>query len=129
MEPNRLFGPDFHFEHGLGLYFTRMSVRRRIFSMLGAGPRYCQNDVQDVRFKHFGGLAPDIARMGLRMLFVKHFGGRGPNIARMTIPTAKPPETVERRGAIGELAGRVQLARSSRHTDMPRMAKANKGRR
>ena len=62
MEPNRLSGPDVHFEHfgGLGPYVTRMSVRRRIFSMLGAGPRYCQNDAQDTRFKHFGGLAPDI---------------------------------------------------------------------
>ena len=90
MEPNRLSGPDVHYEHfgGLG---------RRIFSMLGAGPRYCQNDAQDTNFKHFGGLAPDIARMGLSMLFVKHFGGRGPDIARMTIPTARPPETVERR--------------------------------
>ena len=90
MEPNRLSGPDVHFE-------PRMSVRRRIFSMLRAGPRYCKNDAQDARFKHFGGLAPGIARMVLRMLFGKHFGGRGPNLARMTIPTARPPETVERR--------------------------------
>ena len=83
MKPNRLSGnlappwgvcyfvivdmrQDAHFEHfgGLGPYIARMSVRRPIFSMLGAGPRYCQNDVQDARFKHFGGLAPDIARMG-----------------------------------------------------------------
>ena len=60
-------------------------------------------------------LDPGIARIMFRMLvlsllaawgqillewvsvFVKHFGGRGPNIARMTIPTARPPETVERR--------------------------------
>ena len=79
MEPNRLSGPDVNFEHfgGLRPYITRMSVRRCIFSMLGAGPRYCQNDAQDARFKHLGGLAPDIARMGFRMLFVKHFGGRG----------------------------------------------------
>ena len=44
MEPNRLSGPDVHFEYfgGLGPYITRMSVRKRMFSMLGAGPRYCQ---------------------------------------------------------------------------------------
>ena len=60
MEPNSLSGPDVHFEHfgGLGPYITRMSVKRRIFSMLGAGPRYCQNDAQDARLKHLGGLAP-----------------------------------------------------------------------
>ena len=99
MEPKRLSGPDVHFEHcgGLGPYITRMSARRRFFSMLGAGARYCLNDYQDDRFEHFGGLAPDIARMGLRMLVVKHSGGRGPNIARMTMPTARPPETAERR--------------------------------
>ena len=65
--------------------------------MLGAGPRYGQNDAQGSRFEHFGGLAQDIARMGLGKLFVEHFGGRGSDIARMTIPTARPPETVERR--------------------------------
>ena len=99
VEPNRLSSPGVHFKHfgGLGPYITRMRVRRRIFSMLDAGPRYCQNDAQDVLFKHFGVLAPDIAGMGLRMLFVNHFGGRGPNIARMTIPTVRPPETAERR--------------------------------
>ena len=117
MEPNRLSGSDIHFKHfgGLGPYITRMSVRRRIFSMLGAGPRYCQYDVQDARFKHFGDLAPDIARMGLRMLFVKHFGGRGPNIARMTIPTARPPETVERRRR-DRRAGRARAAGTLQQT-------------
>ena len=79
----------------------------------------------------FGGLAPDIARMGFRMLFVKHFGGRGPNIARMTIPTARPPETVERRRR-DRRAGRARATGTLQQTlgsDMPRMAKANKGRR
>ena len=71
MEPNRLSGPDVHFEHfgDLGPYAARMSLRSFIFSMLGTGPRYRQNDAQDHHFEHFGGLAPDIARMGFRMLF------------------------------------------------------------
>ena len=65
VEPNRLSGPDVHFWHfgGLGPYITRMSVRRRSFSMLGAGSRHCQNDAQDAQFEHFVGLAPDIARI------------------------------------------------------------------
>ena len=65
MEPDRLSGVDVHFEYfgGLGPYITRMSLRGSIFSMLGTGPRYCQNDTQDAYFEHFGGLAPDIARM------------------------------------------------------------------
>ena len=35
------------------------------------------------------------------------------------------PRPLRAEGAIGELAGRVPMARSSRHTDIPRMAKAN----
>ena len=64
MEPNRLSGPDVHFEHfgDLGSYAARMSLRSFIFSMLGAWSRHCQNDAQDAQFEHFGGLAPDIAR-------------------------------------------------------------------
>ena len=71
MEPNRLSGPDVYFEHfgDLGPYAARMSLRSFIFSMLGTGPRYRQDDAQDPHFEHFGGLAPDIARMGLRMSF------------------------------------------------------------
>ena len=95
-----------------------MSFRRVIFSMLGAGPRH----------EHFGGLAPDIARMGFR-IFVFYFGGLGPDIARMSI--SQPPDRpgpLSAEGAIGELAGSVTLARSSRHMDIHRMAKANKGR-
>ena len=68
-------------------------------------------------------LDPDIARMGLRMLFVKHFGGRAPNIARMTIPTARPPETVERRRR-DRRAGRARAIGTIQQTH-GRMAKAN----
>ena len=58
VEPNRLSGPDVHFEHfgGLDPYTARMSFRSLIFSMLPACqilPRYCQNDARDAHFQHF----------------------------------------------------------------------------
>ena len=53
----------------LDSYIASMSFRSLIFSMLGTGPRYRQDDAQDPHFEDFGALAPDIARMGLRMLF------------------------------------------------------------
>ena len=81
-----------HFEQfgALGPDIARMHVRRLILSSLTAwaqiwpdlaseslfrvlwrpGPRYGQNGPQEAHFEHFGGMGPDMARMGLRRLIL-----------------------------------------------------------